>query len=115
MIRTNGNWEVFKMMIIKEYPCNSKTELLIEEEKYRKELQSKLNLCMCYRTIEEKLEYNRNYYKNNKITCCDIAILSCDFARKEFLAIMKNIYLCLKKPRKLSSKQFQFLKLNLKI
>lgn len=66
MIRTNGNWEVFKMMIIKEYPCNSKTELLIEEEKHRKELQSNLNSFMCYRTIEQKLEYNRNYYKNNK-------------------------------------------------
>ena len=36
MMRLNGGWDSFKMMIIKEYPCNNKTELLIEEERHRK-------------------------------------------------------------------------------
>jgi hypothetical protein len=40
MIRDNGNWESFKIMIIKEFPCNNKIELIIEEEKHRKELKS---------------------------------------------------------------------------
>ena len=29
MIRDNGDWKSFKIIIIKEYPCNTKTELLI--------------------------------------------------------------------------------------
>jgi seryl-tRNA synthetase len=37
MIRQNGGFNDFKIMIIKEFPCNSKTELLIEEEKHRKD------------------------------------------------------------------------------
>ena len=48
LIRDNGNWESFKMMIIQEFPCNKKTELLIEEEKYRKELQASLNSIKAY-------------------------------------------------------------------
>ncbi len=40
MIRCNGGFESFKIMIICEFPCNNKTELVIEEEKYRKELQA---------------------------------------------------------------------------
>lgn len=63
MIRDNGNWESFKIMIIKEFPCNSKTELLIEEEKHRKELQATLNSIRAYRTNEEAIIYNQEYYK----------------------------------------------------
>jgi len=85
MIRCNGGFESFKIMIICEFPCNNKTELVIEEEKYRKELQASLNSVKAYRTIDEKKEndklcdikykknhkpkikdYNQEYYTNNK-------------------------------------------------
>jgi len=66
MIRDNGNWDSFKIMIIKEFPCNSKTELLIEEEKYRKELQASLNDKKAYQTTNEYLEYYINYRIQNK-------------------------------------------------
>ena len=42
-------------MIICEFPCNSKTELLIEEEKYRKELQASLNSYKAFITNEEAI------------------------------------------------------------
>jgi hypothetical protein len=69
MIRYNNGWKSFKMMIICEFPCNSKTELVIEEEKYRKELQASLNSVKAYLTIEESKilhrEYSKEYRKNN--------------------------------------------------
>ena len=67
MIRANGNWDSFKIMIIKEFPCNSKTELLIEEEKYRKELQASLNSCKCYITEEEEKELSKELLKKWRI------------------------------------------------
>ena len=66
IIRENNGWESFKIMIICEFPCNSKTELLIEEEKHRKELQASLNDKKCYTSIEEKLQYYKNYIIEKK-------------------------------------------------
>jgi len=66
MIRSNGGFESFKIMIICEFPCNSKTELVIEEEKHRKELQATLNSNKCFNTIEDIKERNKEYRKNNK-------------------------------------------------
>jgi len=63
MIRENGGWESFKMVVIKEYPCNTKIELEIEEEKCRKELQANLNNNRCHRTEEERKEYEKQYSK----------------------------------------------------
>lgn len=85
MIRENGGFDEFKCMIICEFPCNTKTELLIEEEKYRKELQATLNSVKAYSTLDETRlnnnkihrnykkkhkdetkEYNQEYYNNNQ-------------------------------------------------
>jgi hypothetical protein len=66
MIRENGGWDSFKIMIIKEYPCLNKIELLIEEEKITKQLKASLNTIKAYTTEEEKKEYRYNYIVNNK-------------------------------------------------
>lgn len=70
LIREHGNWESFKIMIICDFPCNNKTELLIEEEKYRKELKANLNSCKSIRTFEEyiiqKTKCDKEYYIKNK-------------------------------------------------
>ena len=70
MVRANGGWNEFKMMVIKEYPCDNKTELLIEEEKHRKEYQATLNQIRAHRTEEETKQYNKEYTTDNikKIT-----------------------------------------------
>lgn len=66
IMRENGGWDSFKIMIIKEYPCNSKTELLIEEDKLMKELKASLNQIKAYRTEEEKKEYIKSYNIDHK-------------------------------------------------
>jgi len=70
MIRENDGWECFKMSVIKLYPCKTKIELEIEEEKCRKELQATLNHYRCHITEEERKEYQKEWcqtnYENNK-------------------------------------------------
>jgi hypothetical protein len=70
MIRDNGGWMQFKMIIIKEFPCNTKIELLIEEDKMMRELNSNLNNYRAHQTEDERKEYVRHYKKeyffNNK-------------------------------------------------
>ena len=70
MMRDNGGFNEFKIMVIKEYPCNNKIELIIEEEKYRKEYQPTLNQNKAYRNEEEKTEIkheaDKKYRDNNK-------------------------------------------------
>ena len=90
IIRDNGEWESFKIMIICEFPCNSKTELIIEEEKHRKELQTTLNSYSAYNTVEDILNKRKEYIKNNKdkrkekITCeCGSMFLLRDKLRHE--------------------------------
>ena len=67
MIRNNGSWESFKIMIIKEFPCNSKTELLIQEEKFRKELQANLNNRKAYISDNEKKEIKILFNNNDDL------------------------------------------------
>lgn len=66
MMRDNGGFNEFKIMVIKEYPCNNKIELIIEEEKHRKEYNANLNTLKAYRTDEEEKEYFKEYKANNK-------------------------------------------------
>lgn len=70
MIRDNGGFNEFKIMVIKEYQCNNKIELIIEEEKHRKEFQANLNDRKAHTTYEEakelKKEYQKNYREDNK-------------------------------------------------
>ena len=74
-IRENGG--EYSMEIYKLFPCNSKEELYIAEEKVRKELNPNLNSIKCFRTEEEKDEwfsqnkdnkkqYDKQLYEENK-------------------------------------------------
>ena len=66
MIRSNNGFESFKMMIICEFPCKNKIELVIEEEKNRKELQATLNSCSAYNTVEDTKKQDKHYRETNK-------------------------------------------------
>ena len=70
MIRDNGGWIQFKMIIIKEFPCNTKTELLIEEDRLMRELKSNMNNRRASTTDEEKKEQKKElqkeFYEVNK-------------------------------------------------
>jgi hypothetical protein len=68
MIRANGGWDSFDMKPIKEFPCESKIQLTIEEERIRVEMKAKLNSIRAYISPEEQKEqikkwHNQNYKK----------------------------------------------------
>jgi len=69
MIRDNGGWDQFKMIIIKEYPCETKTELLIEEDRLMMELKSNMNNNRAYLTDNDRKERDKlrtkEYRKNH--------------------------------------------------
>ena len=61
-IRENGGFENWSMIIIKQFPCNSKRELE-KEERVQLELNGgELNTNRPFTTDEEKKEYSKQYY-----------------------------------------------------
>jgi hypothetical protein len=66
MIRANGGWDNFDMKPMKEYNCDNKIQLIIEEERIRKEMQANLNTNKAYLSPEERKENNKELYKQNK-------------------------------------------------
>ena len=62
-IRENdGEWQ---MEIYKEFPCDSKRELLFEEERVRKELGAELNEACCGSGLSY-VDYKKQYYQDNR-------------------------------------------------
>ena len=101
MIRENGGWDMFTMVLVKKYPCNDYLEAFAEEENIRRELNANMNAQRCFLTQEVKKECKRiddkkyrethkkeiserqqKYYENNiekkkeKVTCECGCILS---------------------------------------
>lgn len=66
MIRTNGGWDAFDMKPVKEFPCENKIQLVIEEERIRKEMNANLNSRKAYVTKEEEKESNKEYHHQYK-------------------------------------------------
>ena len=66
MIRDNGGWECYTMIVIKEYPCETKTEACIEEDRIMREMKATLNKLRAYLSLEEKSEQRKEYREKNK-------------------------------------------------
>jgi len=66
MIRENGGWESFQMLIIKKFPCKDKNEARAEEERCRIELRANMNTNRCIgNTKEEEQERLKKYRLEN--------------------------------------------------
>ena len=69
-IRENGGIDNWSMIIIKQFPCNSKRELECEETVQMDLLGGELNTYRPFTTEEERKqytkEYNKEYNENNK-------------------------------------------------
>jgi len=63
MIRENGGWDMFTMVLVKKYPCNDYLEARQEEERMRRELNANMNSNYCFRTQEE---YKKQYCESHK-------------------------------------------------
>jgi len=57
MIRENGGWESFQMLVIKMFPCKDKNEARAEEERCRIEIRANMNDKKAFQTKEERLHY----------------------------------------------------------
>jgi len=55
-----------KIILIENYPCNSKEELCKREQQIIEEYSNLLNERKAYRSEEEKKQYNNDWVKNNK-------------------------------------------------
>ena len=74
MIRENGGWDNFNMIVIKEFPCQNLREAEAEEDKVMREMKATMNMIRAFHPKEEwcednkeKLqEYRHQYYQDNK-------------------------------------------------
>ena len=55
-----------KIILIENYPCNSREELCMREQQVIEEHSNLLNKIKAYCSEEEKIEYFKEYRKNNK-------------------------------------------------
>ena len=68
MIRENGGWDMFDMVLVKKYPCNDYLEARQEEERIRREMNANMNGQRCFRTQEEHNEYHKIHSKKYRET-----------------------------------------------
>lgn len=72
-IRENGGWTLWDMILVEEYPCENRLQLLARERYYIEQLKSKLNCNIPTRTRKEHyqenhdkiLEQKKEYRQNN--------------------------------------------------
>ena len=67
-IRDNGGWSNWTMIELYKYPCANKRELEQEEDRMMNELNSTLNHQRAFRTREDKKEFNKKYWIDNRET-----------------------------------------------
>ena len=70
MMRENGGWECFTMIVIENFPCENKMDSRIEEDRIMREMKAKMNSIRAYVSLEGKKEchkeYKKNYHQVNK-------------------------------------------------
>ena len=68
IIRENGGWENWDMVLVEKFPCKDKFEACKRERELYEELDAKLNTFRPYRThAEHKENLNQNQKKYNQI------------------------------------------------
>ena len=62
-IRDNGGWDNWEFVLLEDYPCDNKNQLVIRERYWFEKLGAKLNSCYPQRSAKE---YKKEYYEENK-------------------------------------------------
>jgi len=63
IIRKNGGWSNWSMILIEEFPCKNKPEACKRERELYEELDAKMNMSLPYITQEELRQYYKQYGK----------------------------------------------------
>jgi hypothetical protein len=66
IINANGGWSEWNMVQLQKYPCSDKREAEAQEEYWRSLLNAGLNTNRPFRTLEEKIEYEKQYRIENR-------------------------------------------------
>ena len=66
MIRDNGGWECFTMIVIQNFPCETKMEARIEEDRMMREMKASMNTRRVFTSPQERQEKNREYNQENR-------------------------------------------------
>jgi len=61
MIRENGGWDDFNMIVIEEFPCKNLREAKAEEDKVMREMKSTMNTNRALKSLDAKYWYNKKY------------------------------------------------------
>ncbi len=64
IIRQNGGWDNWSMILVEKFPCKDKNEACKRERELYEELDAKMNMVRPYRTHEEHKEYDIQRKKN---------------------------------------------------
>jgi len=66
IIRENGGWDNWSMLLVEKFPCKDSSEACKREREVYEELDAKMNMVIPYRTQEEHKEYKKLYYQERK-------------------------------------------------
>jgi len=63
IIRQNGGWSNWSMILVEKFPCKNKHEACKREREIFEEIDAKMNMVRLYRTQEELKEYKKQNQK----------------------------------------------------
>jgi len=66
IIRENGGWSNWSMILVEKFPCKDKFEACKREREIFEELGAKMNIQRPYITQEDTKEYYKQYYQDHK-------------------------------------------------
>jgi F0F1-type ATP synthase membrane subunit b/b' len=66
IIRENGGWDNWTMVLVEKFPCKDKYEACKREREVYEELEAKMNTFRPYRTQEELKQYKKQYREERK-------------------------------------------------
>jgi len=66
IIRENGGWDNWSMLLVEKFPCKDKYEACKREREVYEELEAKMNTFRPYRTQEEHKKYYEEHKEESK-------------------------------------------------
>jgi hypothetical protein len=89
MIRENGRWDCFNMIVLKDFPCASKFEACLEEDKIMRKMKASMNKNLACTTPEQISEKRKEHYQANRKRICE--------QRKEYQQAIENTFVNIRK------------------
>ena len=66
VIRANGGWDNWNMVLVENYPCNGKREAEQREQHWKEHYNDDMGLNMAFRTEDQTIQYYQQYRDTHK-------------------------------------------------